>query len=86
MFKGLCRRIFLKYYIYDFNMASIYILLGIPMILFGSIFGAIKWVNSIIYHTNNTAGTIMVAVLPIILGTLFLLQAIQIDINNVPKK
>ena len=86
IFKGLFKRIFLKYYIYDFNMASIYILLGIPMILFGSIFGLIKWINGIIYNVNNTAGTIMVAVLPIILGTLFLLQAIQIDINNVPKR
>lgn len=86
IFKGFLKRIFFKYYIYDFNMASIYILLGIPMVLFGSIFGLIKWINGIIYDVNNTAGTIMVAVLPIILGTLFLLQAIQIDINNVPKR
>jgi len=84
--RGFTKRVFFKYYIYDFNMASIYILLGMPMILFGFIFGVLKWINGIIYHVHNTAGTIMIAVLPIILGTLFLLQAIQIDINSVPKK
>jgi glycosyltransferase involved in cell wall biosynthesis len=86
IFKGLLKRIFFKYYIYDFNMASIYILLGMPMVLFGSIFGLIKWISGIIYDVNNSTGTIMLAVLPLILGTLFILQAIQIDINNVPKK
>ena len=84
--KGLCKRIFLKYYIYDFNMASIYILLGIPTILFGAAFGLYKWAYGMLDQVNNTTGTIMLAVLPIILGTLFLLQAIQIDINSVPKK
>ena len=86
MLKGLCKRIFLKYYIYDFNMASIYILLGIPMILFGTTFGLYNWAHGMLDQVNNTTGTIMLAVLPIILGTLFLLQAIQIDINSIPKK
>jgi len=84
--KGLAKRIFYKYYIYDFNMASIYFLISIPLILFGLFFGGYIWIIGNLENTANNAGTIMVAALPIILGTQFLLQAISIDINSIPKK
>ncbi|MGK0255643.1 MAG: dolichol-phosphate mannosyltransferase [Arcobacteraceae bacterium] len=84
--KGLARRIFYKYYIYDFNMASVYIILGVPMVLFGSFFGIMKWIDSINMGIETTAGTVMLSVLPIILGVQFLLQAISIDIDSIPKK
>jgi glycosyltransferase involved in cell wall biosynthesis len=84
--KGLSKRIFLKYFIYNFNMASIYLLLGLPMVVFGVVFGVVEWINSIQNEINTPTGTIMLAVLPIILGVEFLLQAINIDINLEPKK
>jgi dolichol-phosphate mannosyltransferase len=85
LFKGLCKRIFLKYFIYDFNMISIYLIFGIPFLTFGLVFGMYHWMTA--SETSSTpAGTVMLAVLPIILGIQFLLQAIQIDINNIPKK
>lgn len=84
--KGLIKRIFLKYYIYNFNMASIYLLIAIPLLLFGLFFGAYRWQVGIIENNENNPGTIMLAALPIILGLQFLLQAINIDINNTPTK
>jgi glycosyltransferase involved in cell wall biosynthesis len=86
LFKGLCKRIFLKYFVYDFNMLSVYLIMGLPMVLFGFIFGTYHWINSSIQNIETPVGTVMLAVLPIILGTQFLLQAIQIDMNNIPKK
>lgn len=86
LFKGLCKRIFLKYFIYDFNMLSLYLVLGLPMVLFGTGWGIIKWIEAILTNASTSIGTIMLAVLPIILGTQFLLQAIQIDMNNIPRK
>lgn len=86
LFKGLCKRIFLKYFVYDFNMLSLYLILGIPMFLFGMIWGCLKWIEAILNSTSTSTGTVMLSVLPIILGTQFLLQAIQIDMNNIPKK
>ena len=86
LFKGLCKRIFLKYFIYDFNMFSLYLVLGLPMVLFGTGWGIEKWIEAIITNVETTTGAVMLAVLPIILGTQFLLQAIQIDMNNIPKK
>lgn len=85
LFKGLCKRILYKYFIYDFNMLSVYLVMGIPMVSFGVFFGSYHWiVSSEIVQTP--VGTVMLSVLPIILGTQFLLQAIQIDMNNIPKK
>lgn len=86
MLRGLSKRIFYKYFIYDFNMASIYLILGLPMFIFGVIFGSYRWFIAIIENSENSAGTVMLAVLPIILGVQFLLQAISIDMNNVPRK
>lgn len=86
LFKGLCKRIFLKYFIYDFNMLSLYLVVGLPMLLFGIVFGSLKWIEAIVSNTETTTGTVMLAVLPIILGTQFILQAIQIDMDNIPRK
>jgi glycosyltransferase involved in cell wall biosynthesis len=86
LLKGLARRIVLRYFVYDFNMASVYLLLGLPMFLFGVIFGAAKWVESFYTGETTPLGTIMLAALPIILALEMLLQAINIDINSVPKK
>lgn len=86
LFKGLCKRIFLKYFVYDFNMLSLYLVMGLPMVLFGAVWGSIKWIVAITNNTETSTGTVMLAVLPIILGTQFLLQAIQIDMNNIPRK
>jgi hypothetical protein len=36
---------FLKYFIFDFSMISIYLLTGIPLLLFGLIFGITKWIQ-----------------------------------------
>ena len=83
---GFLRRIFLKYFIYDFNMGSVYLMLGLPMFFWGVLFGGYQWVDSCISGEIKTAGTIMVAALPLILAVEMLLQAINIDIQNIPNK
>jgi glycosyltransferase involved in cell wall biosynthesis len=82
LMKGFCKRIFLKYYIYDFNMASIYLIFGIPSMLWGVSFGIYQWWWHVHHNILASTGTVMFAVLPLILGTQFLLQAIQIDIQS----
>ena len=78
------RRILLRYYIYDFSMMSLYLLVGIPLLLFGGIFGSIKWIQ---YASQNIAaptGTVMLPTLSVILGIQILLSAIEIDMNSTP--
>ena len=84
--KGFFRRIFFKYFIFDFNMASVYMIMGTLLLIIGVSFGAYEWYKSILLNRLTPTGTVMLSVLPIILGVEFLLQAINIDISNIPKK
>lgn len=86
LFASMVRRIFLKYFIYDFNMASVYILIGLPLFIASVVYGILQWIDSAFTGVPRPAGTIMLVALPIIISFQMLLQAIQIDINSVPKK
>ena len=86
LLKGFIKRLFLKYFIYDFNMASVYILLGVPMFFLGVLFGLIEWRDSVIHGTTKPLGTIMLLTLAITLSFQMLLQAINIDISLTPKR
>ena len=60
-------------------------LFGIPMLVFGTIFGLYIWYISGINNIETPLGTIMLSAINIILGMQFLLQALAIDIANIPK-
>jgi dolichol-phosphate mannosyltransferase len=66
-------------------MASVYVLTGLPMLLWGLFYGLFKWLENTINGVATPTGTIMLSVLPLILGTQFLIAAINIDINSTPK-
>ena len=78
------KRIVKEYFLYDFNIGSIYIFFGVPLFLFGIIFGTIKWIHYASNEILAPTGTIMIITLSIILGFQLVLQAIQYDIFNSP--
>lgn len=78
------KRIIYNYFLRDFQMVSVGIVLGIPMILFGVIFGIIQWTSGSIAGILASPGTVMVASLPILVGSQLLLLAIGQDISNQP--
>lgn len=79
------RRMALKNFLYDFTMASIYIISGIPLLLFSLIFGITKWIKYATLEIPAPTGTIMIPTLCAILGIQLLLSAIQIDLQSVPR-
>jgi dolichol-phosphate mannosyltransferase len=78
------RRLVLKNFIYDFSMASIYLLTGLPLLLFGLIFGTYKWIQYASAGIPATTGTVMLPTLSVLLGIQLLLSAIEIDLRSVP--
>ncbi|HEY6074647.1 MAG TPA: glycosyltransferase family 2 protein, partial [Anaerolineales bacterium] len=82
----LARRLWLKYFLYDFSMMSIYLLSGIPLILFGLIFGIVKWIKYAGLGIPAPTGTVILPTLALILGIQILLSAIEIDMNSVPRQ
>lgn len=79
------KRIIKTYFLYDFNIGSIYILFGLPLFLFGVIYGVYEWISYASADVLAPTGTIMLITLSIILGFQLLLQAIQYDIIQAPK-
>ena len=76
------RRLHLSYFVIDFNICSLYLLVGLPSFLFGLIFGICQWIHYASLNLPAPTGTIMVAVLPFILGFQMLLAAAQYDITS----
>lgn len=80
-----CKRIAVKYFLHDFNVASLELVLGIPLLLWGVGFGAYRWIEGMQTGVTNTAGTVMLAALPIIVGFQLLLSAVSYDVIHVPR-
>lgn len=80
------RRILIKNFLLDFSMESIYLLTGLPVFLFGLIFGIVKWIKYFQLGIPAPTGTIMIPVLSVMLGVQLLLAAANIDLQSVPKE
>ena len=84
LLRGFIKRIRLQYFVRDFTAASLYLVFGLLLSVFGAIWGAWHWAISIQTNVAATTGTVMIAVLPIIVGMQLLLQALTLDIQNAP--
>jgi len=82
----LYKRIFYSYFLRDFNVGSLELVLTFLLMGFGIIFGAIKWVHSIESSQPATAGTVILAGLPVILGFQAFLSFLHFDLTNIPHK
>lgn len=80
------KRIFYGYFLRGFSVASIEWLLGPCLLIFGVVFGVQAWVANAAAGQTATAGTVMLAALPILLGVQMLLSALHFDISNVPRE
>ncbi len=78
------RRLILRNLIYDFSMASIYILTGMPLLLFGLIFGSTRWYYYASRSIPAPTGTVILPTLSVLLGIQFIIAAIEIDLRSVP--
>ncbi len=85
LLRDFLKRIFLRYFLYDFSMVSVYITIGVPMLLFGVLFGAIKWIDYAQRAIEAPTGTVILPMMCVLLGIQFLLSAIHIDIQSMPK-
>jgi glycosyltransferase involved in cell wall biosynthesis len=86
LFVAFIKRIILKYFLFDFNIASIYLICGTPLFLFGLIFGLTNYYKYVSLHIPAPTGTVVIPTLLIILGFQLLLSAVTFDISNYPKR
>ncbi len=79
------KRIFYGYYLRNFNIASIEIVLGLIFMAFGTWFGVTSWIEGSQQGVPNTSGTVMLAALPLIVGVQLVLAFLSYDLQNVPR-
>ena len=79
------KRIFYGYYLRNFNIASIEIALGIPLVAFGAWIGVTRWYDGYLHNTPATSGTVMLAALPVLVGIQLVLAFLSYDLQNVPR-
>ena len=83
--KNIGKRIYYSYYLRGFSVASVELVLGLALSLFGAGFGALHWFAAGSGAAPATAGTVMVAALPIIVGVQLLLSFINFDVHLEPR-
>jgi glycosyltransferase involved in cell wall biosynthesis len=86
LFYAFVRRIILKYFLFDFTIASLYILFGLPLFLFGVVYGIVKYIKYASHDVPAPTGTVVIPTLLIILGFQLLLSAANYDVANYPKR
>ena len=79
------RRLWLQYFVREFSPVSLFLVSGTLLSLFGTLWGLAHWLRSARTGVPASTGTVMIAVVPLILGVQLLLQALSLDIQGTPK-
>ncbi len=83
--RNFLRRIVYSYFVRGFSLASVELVLGTLLLVFGVVFGGFEWIQSTRTGVPSTAGTVMLAGLPIIVGMQLLLSWLAFDIAAEPR-
>ncbi len=84
--RNFSKRIFYNYYLRNMSLASIELPLGLIMLILGSVYGAVNWVESAQAGVETPAGTVMLAGVPMLMGMQLILAFLAHDIAAVPKR
>ena len=83
LFRGFWRRIWYRYVLWSFSPIALLLAMGLLLLAFG--LGVAVWVCfQIVASVVATAATVMLAALPLMLGTQMLISALQLDIQASP--
>ena len=78
------KRIFYNYFLRDFSAASIELVSGSALSIFGFLFGAWQWYAHAQAGEIASTGTVMVAVLPLVIGFQLLIAFLNFDLTDTP--
>jgi glycosyltransferase involved in cell wall biosynthesis len=84
--RNLLKRIFYNYFLRDFQVASLELVLGLIATTFGTVFGAHLWIENGARGVYTQPGPVMVAALPILTGIQLLLAFLNFDIHAEPSR
>jgi len=85
LLRGFAHRIYQRHVLRDFSAVAVFWILGTVLLAWGMGFGAFTWIKSSWSGHVASTGTVMLSMLPLILGFQLVLQAILIEIQESPR-
>lgn len=85
LLRGFWYRVYERHVLREFSPVAVFWILGALLLGWGTLFGAVTWTLSIWLDRAATTGTVMLSVLPFILGFQLVLQAILTEIQESPR-
>ena len=82
--KRFMKRIIYSYFLRDFNAGSVFLSVGIPLLILGFTLGCLKWHRALTTNIQTPTGTLFLIALLLIFGIQFILSFIIFDIQNTP--
>lgn len=82
VWNGFWRRVFHKYVVVNFHPIALFFFSGLLLNFVGLSFGLYLVIVKLLTGITPSSGTVMLAVLPVILGFQLLLSAVTMDMNN----
>jgi len=79
---GFWRRLYRKYILVSFHPVALFLLSGLFLLLIGIVFGVVLIGNRVANGVSPSSGTVMLVVLPLIVGFQLLITSILMDMNN----
>lgn len=79
--KNFTKRIWYNYFLRDFNIASLELIIGIAAFIFGLAYGLAHMGG----EAADSAGTVMMSALPLLVGILLLLSFLNYDMQQSPR-
>jgi len=85
LLKGFSYRLYHRHVLREFSVVPVFWIFGLLLFGWGAAFGGYEWIKSMVRHQVATTGTVMLCVLPLILGFQLLLQALIVEIQDSPR-
>jgi len=84
--RNLMKRLFYNYFLRDMTIASVELVVGSSLFIFGLVFGGANWIHSASIRAPTPVGTIMIAAMSLLVGLQLILAFLGFDIASVPKR
>ena len=84
--RNFVKRIFYNYFLRDMTVASLELVFGASLLIFGVASGAYHWMHGLAQHTATPTGTVVLVALTTLAGLQLLLAFIGYDVASQPRR
>ena len=82
--RNFLKRLFYNYVLRNFSIGSVVLPTGLVLVVLGTTYGVIQWIESLRTGEVATAGTVMLSALPVLVGIQLILSFLAQDVSSVP--